>query len=221
MIKLDKVSKSFLLGDQQLDILRNITLSIKKGESVSIIGQSGSGKSTLMYMIGMLDAPSNGTVFLDNIDTSKLEDDEVSRLRNERIGFVFQQFNLISKLNVLENVMLPVLYARKRLSFDPREKALALIKRFGIDHRTYSFPNKISGGEQQRVAIARALILDPEIILADEPTGNLDTKTGKLILKLLMELNKKDKKTLIIVTHEVHVANVSKRRIKIVDGEIN
>lgn len=220
MIKLQNIYKKFTLGDEELTILRDINLEIKDQEYISILGQSGSGKSTLMYLIGLLDKPSEGKVLIDNVDTAKLSDDEVSKLRSQSIGFVFQQFNLINKLTVSENILLPTIYHHGTLTFDPKEKAQELLERFNIAHRAQSYPNKISGGEQQRVAIAWALVLEPQIILADEPTGNLDSKTGEIILDLIENLNKKDKKTIIVVTHDKNVSERTKRQIVIRDGEI-
>ena len=220
MIKLQKVYKRFTLGDEELTILKDINLEIKEQDYVSILGQSGSGKSTLMYLIGLLDKPTEGKVLIDNVDTATLSDDETSRMRSQTMGFVFQSFNLINKLNVFENILLPTIYHRSTLPYDPNEKARELMKRFEIDHRASSYPNKISGGEQQRVSIARALILNPKIILADEPTGNLDSKTGEIILSLIEQLNKEDKKTIIIVTHDTNIANRTKRKINIMDGTI-
>jgi len=219
MIKLSNVSKIFSVGGEEITILDSINLTIKEGEFVTIVGPSGSGKSTLMYLMGLLDVPTRGTIEINGVKTSQLSDDRASRVRNETIGFIFQSFNLISKLTVLENILLPTLYSiNKDEDFDNR--ANQLLKRFKIDHRADSYPNKISGGEQQRVAIARSLILNPKIILADEPTGNLDSKNGKIILDLIADLNKIDKKTIIMITHDKEIAKRSKRTIEIRDGKV-
>ncbi len=220
MISLSKISKAYELEGETLTVLKGVSLTIKDGEFVAIIGPSGSGKSTLMHILGLLDKPTNGVVKIDDIDVSTLNDDEVSKLRNEFVGFVFQQFNLINKLSILENVLLPTIYARNPFDYNVEERARELLTRFGIGDKADSFPNKISGGQQQRVAIARALIMKPQLILADEPTGNLDSKSGNTILELLQELNKKDKITVVIVTHEADVAKRAKRQIKVIDGEI-
>lgn len=219
MIKLDDVTKEYKLGEDIVHAVDHVSLEIKDREYSSILGTSGSGKSTLMHIIGLLDKPSSGKVSLFGKDPTKLSDDEVSILRNANIGFVFQQFNLIEKLTVLENVILPTIYAES-LNFSPQKKARELLKRLGIDHRENFYPNKISGGQQQRVAIARALIMNPKLILADEPTGNLDSKTGDEIMDLLDELNKELKVTVVVVTHEKEIADRTKRQIYIKDGKI-
>lgn len=221
MINLSHVVKSYTIDDETVfTALYDASFSIKQGEFVSIIGPSGSGKSTLMHIIGLLDQPTSGTITINDQQVEKLSDDEVSQLRHRFVGFVFQQFNLINKLTILENVMLPTVYSLTPLGFDAKTKAMELLTRLGIESKANSYPNKISGGQQQRVAIARALIMSPQLILADEPTGNLDTKTGKEILMLLHELHKKDGITVILVTHDPEVAAQAKRTIKIQDGHI-
>ncbi len=221
MISLSNINKEYKLDhDVVFHALKNINLTIKEGEFVAIVGPSGSGKSTLMHIIGLLDEPSSGTISFGSQQISKVTDDTLSTLRSEIVGFVFQQFNLINKLTILENILLPTVYARKKLDFDPEEKARYLIKRFGLEGKERSYPNKISGGQQQRVAIARALIMNPKFILADEPTGNLDTKTGKEIIKILTELNQQEKITIVLVTHDPTIALLARRTIKIRDGEI-
>jgi len=221
MITLKNISKEYQVDNEAKFIaLKNINLEIKKSTFVSIIGPSGSGKSTLMHIIGLLDRPTSGEIYIDGKEISTLSDDEISAIRNKTIGFVFQQFNLINKLTVLENILVPTIYCRQKLGFNPKERALDLIKKFNIEGKEDSYPNKLSGGQQQRVAIARALIMDPPIILADEPTGNLDSKNGKIILELLEELNKKEKRTVIIVTHDLDIAKKAQRIIRIKDGEI-
>lgn len=221
MIKLTDVSKDYVIDSEYtFHALKKASIEIKDREFVSIMGPSGSGKSTLMHIVGLLDKPSTGKVYVDGKEISKITDDELSRLRNEYIGFVFQQFNLINKLTVLENVMLPTLYCRKELDFDPSERAIELLTKFGLSSKLNSNPNKLSGGQQQRVAISRALMMKPKLILADEPTGNLDSKTGHEIMDLLVELNRKEKITVVLVTHESDIAAYAKRIIKIKDGEV-
>ncbi len=220
VISLNSISKRYVMGDETIfTALNNVDLEINKGEYAAIVGQSGSGKSTLMHIIGLLDKPTDGKVLIEGKDISKLDDDATSTLRSEFVGFVFQQFNLINKLTIKENIMLPVGYARRKFDYDPSERADYLMKRFGIYEKRNSFPNRISGGQQQRVAIARALIMKPKLILADEPTGNLDTKTGDEIMELFNELNKEGI-TILVVTHEPDIAARTKRQIKIRDGEV-
>lgn len=221
MIKLQNVSKSYQVDEETIFYaLKATTLEIKEKEFISIIGPSGSGKSTLMHLIGLLDKPTRGEILIQGKKISHLSDNKISSLRNEFIGFIFQQFNLIPKLSVIENILLPTIYSRKKINYNPTEKANALLKKFGLYEKRNSFPNKISGGQQQRVAILRALIMEPKLILADEPTGNLDSVSGKGIMELLKELNEKEKITIAVVTHESDIANYGKRIIKVKDGSV-
>jgi len=220
MIKLQHVTKEYPIDGTPFLALQDITLEIKNGEYTAILGPSGSGKSTLMHIMGLLDLPTKGKIFIEDHDVSKYSDNQLSLARNEFIGFVFQQFNLINKLTVLENVLLPTIYAKK-LSFNPRDRARKLIQDFGIGEKEKSFPNKLSGGQQQRVAIARALVMNPKLILADEPTGNLDSKTGDAIMDLMEKLNKEDRVTVVIITHEKDIADRTRKQIHIRDGQIS
>ena len=221
MIRLVDVTKEYVIDKEYTFFaLKKASLHIKEKEFVSIMGPSGSGKSTLMHIVGLLDSPTKGKVFIGDKEISHITDDELSRLRNEFVGFVFQQFNLINKLTVLENIMLPTIYSRKELDFDPKTRATEVLSSFGMEEKANSYPNKLSGGQLQRVAIARALIMKPKLMLADEPTGNLDSKTGHDIMDLLMQLNQKDRITVVLVTHEKDIAAYAKRIIKIKDGKI-
>ena len=220
MIKFKNVSKTYFLGEEKVKAVDDVSLEIKKGEYVSVVGPSGCGKSTLMYGMGLLDIPTSGKITIDGLDVSKLTDDQLSEIRNQKIGFVFQSFNLINKFTVMENVLLPTKYMKTKVNFNTEKRAEELLKQFGIWERRNFFPNKISGGEQQRVAIARSLIMSPSIILADEPTGNLDTKAGHEILNLLSDLNKKLKVTIVLITHEMDIAKRTNRRITMKDGQV-
>ncbi len=221
MIKLHNVTKTYQVSqDTHFTALNNISFSIKQGEFVAITGPSGSGKSTLMHLIGLLDRPSSGEILVEGKNVENLSDDQLSQLRSEFVGFVFQQFNLISKMTVLENVMLPTIYARRALPFDPHERAIKLLGDVGLQDKMNSYPNKISGGQQQRTAIIRAMMMAPPLILADEPTGNLDSKSGREILDILAQLNKKEKLTVILVTHDPTVAARAKRIIRLRDGKL-
>lgn len=221
MIKLKNVAKIYKPSkDIEVVAIKNISLTINKGEFVTILGSSGSGKSTLLYIIGLLEKPSKGRVIVDQQDVSSLDDKKVSQLRNKTMGFVFQQFNLIPKLNILENVLLPLNYSPEGITQKYKLRALELLDSLGIVNKKDAFPNQLSGGQQQRVAIARALINNPEVIIADEPTGNLDSKTGTQIMSLIKEIHHKENKTIILVTHDQNIAKYSQRIIKINDGEI-
>jgi len=219
MIRLENVSKIYRPSrDVKVTALDNINAEIKSGEFVGILGKSGSGKSTLMYILGLLERPSEGSVYIKDKLSSELSDQEISRLRNRTVGFIFQQFNLIPKLTVFENILLPSVYRNYANSQEAMEYGHFLLERFGILDKKDSFPNQLSGGQQQRVAIARALINKPEIVIADEPTGNLDTKTGQQIMDLLDEIHQKEKKTIILVTHDPQIAKRAKRLLYLEDG---
>ncbi len=220
MIKLTHLYKEYVLDGETFQALKDISLEIKTGEFTSLVGPSGCGKSTLMHIIGLLDTPTKGELSIQGTNISDLTDDRLSALRNQFVGFIFQQFNLINKLTVLENILLPTIYSTTVNTQNVREKALSLLDRFGIAAKAFSYPQKLSGGQQQRVAIARALINSPKVILADEPTGNLDQKTGQTILNLLQELNRKENITVLIVTHDENIAKKAKRQIHMIDGQI-
>lgn len=218
LLQLINVSKIYRPETQPIQALKKVNLKIKKGEFVAIMGPSGSGKSTLMHIAGCLDVPTSGKVIFERTDVSKLEELALAKIRNKKVGFVFQTFNLLPRTTALENVMLPLLYAD--FSYQQmRSAATKVLNAVGLGERVHHFPNQLSGGEQQRVAIARALVTNPTIIFADEPTGNLDTKAGEEIMKILAKLNKEDH-TIVVVTHEVHIARFAKRIVKIKDGEI-
>ncbi|MAH42269.1 hypothetical protein CL614_00890 [archaeon] len=218
ILELRNVTKTYTLGQSKYNALENVHMKIKKGEFVSIIGPSGSGKSTMLNMVGILDRPTKGNILIDNINTTTLDDNQLATIRGKKIGFVFQTFNLIPRFSALENVMLPMWFAgtdtETRIS-----RAKKLLTKVGLEKRMNNKANQMSGGERQRVAIARALANNPEIILADEPTGNLDSKTGATILKILKDLNKEGN-TLIIVTHDTTIAKQSDKKIKLLDGKI-
>jgi putative ABC transport system ATP-binding protein len=216
LIEIKNLSKVYNTGVVKVHALKNISLCIESGEFVSIMGPSGSGKSTLMNIIGCLDRPSEGIYLLEGIDIKTLNDNQLSEIRNKRIGFVFQSHNLLPRTNALENVELPLLYAGVS---DAKEMAMEALKDVGLENRAHHNPAELSGGESQRVAIARAVVTNPAIILADEPTGNLDSQASAEIMKIFLRLNNRGV-TIIMVTHEKDIANYSKRIISIKDGEV-
>ena len=219
MIKVEKLRKIFKTEEVETWALNNVSIQIKQGEFVAIMGPSGSGKSTLMNILGCLDTPSSGKYLLDGKNVEHLSGDELAQIRNEKIGFVFQGFNLLSRTSAIENVELPMVYGKISTS-ERKERAKIALEKVGLKERMYHLPNQLSGGQQQRVAIARAIVNQAPIIFADEPTGNLDTKMSVEIMDLFTELNKTMGRTIILVTHEEDIAKYANRIIKIVDGEI-
>lgn len=218
VLKLEDVYKIYSLGGETVSAVNGISLSIEKGDFVALIGPSGSGKSTAMNLVGCLDTASKGNIYLDSIDIQKFSESDLAQIRGKKIGFIFQTFNLIPSLSALENVSLPMTFQNV-----PRaqriKKAKALLEQVGLENRMHHLPNQLSGGQRQRVAIARSLVNDPEIILADEPTGNLDTKTGGEIMQILQDLNRKGK-TIILVTHNHELTKLAKRVVTLKDGKI-
>ena len=221
IIKLDKVWKIYDMGSSKIYANKDISLEIQKGEFVYVVGKSGSGKSTLLNMIGSLDYPSRGKIFLDNKNIADFSESDLAQLRGSKIGFVFQSFNLISSMTALENVMLPMTFQNKN-NEEKIKRAKELLDMVDMGHRYNNLPGELSGGERQRVAVARSLANDPEVIIADEPTGNLDSKTGKIVMQMFEKINREDKKTIIIVTHDTDlVKRKSHHKVyKISDGEL-
>lgn len=217
LIKLENVWKIYRLGSIELQILKGINLEIAPGNFVVILGPSGSGKSTLLHIIGLLDIPTKGKVFLRGQDTSELSEDELSQIRGKKIGFIFQQFNLLQNLTALENVMIPMIF-QGTLEKERINRAEFLLESVGLKERITHRPFELSGGEQQRIAIARSLANNPEVIVADEPTGNLDSTTGRKIMETLINLHEKEQKTIIVVTHDPTIADYSEQIINIKDG---
>lgn len=218
LIHTEDITKFYTIGKFVVEALRGVTIDIEKGEYIAITGPSGSGKSTIMHLLGCLDTPTSGKYFLSGTDVTSLTDLELSRLRNKSIGFVFQTFNLLPRVTVTKNVELPLLYAGIPAK-ERAKKTEVILERVGLSHRKQHRPNELSGGEMQRVAVARALINDPEVVFADEPTGNLDSKTGKEIMTLFNDIAKEGN-TIILVTHDATVAGYARRQLKMLDGKI-
>ncbi len=219
VVHLDNVVKTYIMGDNEVRALRGVSFEIKQGEFVAIMGPSGSGKSTCMNMIGCLDRPTSGIVKINGRETAKMNEKELAVLRNKTIGFVFQQYHLISSMNVIENVMLPLKYQRLEKSERHRRAEIAL-KAVGLEERMHHKPHELSGGQKQRVAIARAMVTEPKILLADEPTGALDSETGHQVMDMFRQINKENGTTVIIVTHDPRIGESTKRCIKILDGKL-
>jgi putative ABC transport system ATP-binding protein len=220
LIELRNLSKTYDLGEVKVEALKRVSLDIREGEFVALIGPSGSGKSTLMNTLGCLDRPTAGSYRLAGEEVAGLKPDELAQVRNRRIGFIFQNFNLLSRTTALENVLTPLLYNRSCPRDERKKRAVKLLERVGLGNRTHHRPNQLSGGQQQRVAIARALVNAPAILLCDEPTGNLDTRTSREIMLFFRELNETEGLTVILVTHDLEIARKAKRALVLVDGEV-
>ena len=219
VVSLQNVVRTYIMGDNEVRALRGVSFDIEQGEFVSIMGPSGSGKSTCMNMIGCLDRPTSGIVKINGRETAKMNEKELSVLRNRTIGFIFQQYHLISSMNVIENVMLPLKYQKVERNLR-HEKALAALEAVGLSERIHHKPHELSGGQKQRVAIARAMVTQPKILLADELTGALDTETGKQVMETFRKINSENNTTIIIVTHDPRIGESTKRCIRILDGQI-
>lgn len=219
LITLNQITKVYQIGEVDIPALRGVSFTIDRGEFVAIMGASGSGKTTLMNILGCLDQPTSGQYSLDDTEITKLNRNELAYIRNKKIGFVFQNFNLLPRTSALENVELPLFYGNRFPSHQKYQRAVEMLTRLGLADRLYHYPSQLSGGQQQRVAIARALINQPSIILADEPTGNVDSKTSQEIMKLFQQLNQEGI-TIVLITHDKDIANYAQRLIHIRDGEI-
>jgi len=219
LVETNSLQKTYCLGESEVHALNKVSVKTEAGEFVAVMGPSGSGKSTFMNVIGCLDEPTGGRYLLDGIDVSKMDRDALAQIRNKKIGFVFQGFNLLSRTTALENVEVPMLY-NNTPPRERRNKARQALKALGLEGREHHHPNQLSGGQQQRVAIARALVNEAPLLLADEPTGNLDTKTSIEIMELFVRLNEENKITIVLVTHEPDIARFSKRIIRFLDGEV-
>ena len=218
MIQLTNIEKVYRTSSIQTLALHNVNLEVKKGEFLSIMGPSGCGKSTLLNIIGLLDNPTSGQILLDGENVANLPDKKLAKIRNEKLGFIFQSYHLIADLNVVDNVELPLIY-RNVFASERKKRAIAALEKVGLSARTKHYPNQLSGGQRQRVAIARAIVGQPEVILADEPTGNLDSVMGDEIMKILLQLNKEDGTTIVMVTHEESDAKRTQRLIRFFDGQ--
>lgn len=220
MLKVQSVYKKFFVGNETIEVLSNINFEVKEGEFVAIIGPSGSGKSTLLGISAGLDKPDSGDVILNGMNISQMDEDSLAKFRSENVGFVFQNFQLIPTLTALENVAIPMMINYKIPEKEIYNKAYEMLKQVSMDHRANHFPQQLSGGEEQRVALARAFVNNPKILFADEPTANLDTKNGAIIMDLLNNLNKKKKSTLVVVTHDPKVAKMANRVLEMLDGQV-
>ncbi len=219
IVSLDKIYKIYSMGEVKVMALNGVSLTMKKGEFVAIMGASGSGKSTLMHVIGCLDSPTSGNYYLEGVNISKFSKNELAEIRNKKLGFVFQSFNLLSRTTVIENIELPLIYSKKISKVD-RDRIYQIMKTLGLDGFDEHYPNQLSGGQQQRVAIARAIINNPTLLLADEPTGNLDSATSMDVMRVLQDLNQKWGITIILVTHENDIAGYARRIIVLKDGKV-